>query len=285
MGFVPVTLRTAVVFLCFFSAVAKFKTLNRTYPYFNNSMTTEAKAELILQNHAVLNQDALQVTPDSANPLVFGLQNQSGRVMFHQRFKLWDGDVNSNSAVASFNTSFLVNMFPNNGTPGEGLAFLIAPTIDIPQNSYGQYLGLTNATTDNQTSNGIVAVELDTVQQNFDIDKNHKYNGDEKIIRIYIAKQEGKDDPTPPMPENPIIERKLDLRTTVNQHSYFGFAASTGTLIQLNCVRRWNLTVTYIPEPKGPLMTIFYSALGFRWWWGWWRWRRISVTIYTRKGW
>ncbi|XP_023747646.1 probable L-type lectin-domain containing receptor kinase S.5 [Lactuca sativa] len=296
MGLVPVTLRTAVIFLCFFSAVAKFKTLNRTYPYFNNSMTTEAKAELILQNHAVLSQDALQVTPDSANPLVFGLQNQSGRVMFYQKFKLWDGDVNSNSAVASFNTSFLVNMFPNNGTPGEGLAFLIAPTIDIPQNSYGQYLGLTNATTDNQTSNGIVAVELDTVQQNFDIDKNHiglnihsirsvvsesltpknitlvtgpipsfeniwvQYNGDEKIIRIYIAKQMGKDDPTPPMPENPIIERKLDLRTTVNQHSYFGFAASTGTLIQLNCVRRWNLTVTYIPEPKGPLMTILLSV-------------------------
>ncbi|KAF5765267.1 putative legume lectin domain, concanavalin A-like lectin/glucanase domain superfamily [Helianthus annuus] len=163
--------------------------------------------------------------------------------------------------------------------------------------SYGQYLGLTNDTTDNQSTNDIVAIELDTVKQDFDIDKNHiglnihsirsvvskplnpenitlapnastpafhniwiHYNGVEKIIRIYIAKQLDKDSSTPPMPETPIIEYNLDLRNTVNQNSYFGFAASTGTQTELNCVRRWNITVEYFPGPKSPLSVIMRSV-------------------------
>ncbi|KAI3717084.1 hypothetical protein L1987_68433 [Smallanthus sonchifolius] len=215
--------------------------------------------------------------------------------MFRRKFKLWDGDENSNSSVASFNTSFLVNIAPQNGTQGEGLAFLIAPTVDIPENSYGQYLGLTNATTDKQTTNGIVAVELDTVNQTFDNDSNHiglnihsiesvvskpltpeniilasstpafhniwvQYSGVEKIIRVYIASQPDKDSPTPPMPNTPIIQHSLDLRKTVNSESYIGFAASTGTEYQLNCVRRWNITVEYIPGPKSPLMAILLGV-------------------------
>ncbi|KAI3824220.1 hypothetical protein L1987_05670 [Smallanthus sonchifolius] len=212
--------------------------------------------------------------------------NQSGRVMFRRKFMLWD---DSNSSVASFNTSFLVNIFPLDNSHGEGLAFLIAPTIDIPNNSHGPYLGLTNATTNNQATNGIVAVELDTVKQNFDNDSNHiglnihsirsvvskplspenitlvssafhniwiQYNGVQKIIRVYIASQPNKTSPTPPMPNTPIIEHPLDLRKTVNQSSYIGFAASTGIQTQLNCVLRWNITVEYIPGPKSLLMAI-----------------------------
>ncbi|KAM0055201.1 putative protein kinase RLK-Pelle-L-LEC family [Helianthus debilis subsp. tardiflorus] len=287
------TVRTAVIFLCFFSAAAKFKTFKQSYHTFNKSLEDLANSELQFENHAKVSQEALQVTPDTANnPTVFNLQNQSGRVMFRQSFKLWDGDVRSNSEVASFNTSFLVNIYPQNGT-AEGLAFLIAPSITIPDNSYGQYLGLTNATTDNQTTNGIVAVELDTYKQPFDIDNNHiglnihsiqsvvskpltpenitlvpdastpafhniwiHYNGVEKIIRVYIADQPQKTSPTPPMPGTPIIEYNLDLRKTVNRDSYLGFAASTGTETELNCVLQWNITVEYLPGPKSPVMAI-----------------------------
>lgn len=294
---VPVTLRTAVIFLCFFSAVAKFETFNRSFPTFNDSKEAEANAELNFEYASDISREALQITPTlDINSQVYSIENKTGRVMFRQRFRLWNGGVNSNATVASFSTSFLVNMFPiNNSVPGEGLAFLIAPTVEVPENSHGQYLGLTNATTDNQTSNGIIAVELDTVKQSFDIDNNHiglnihsvrsvasvsltplnitlapdppafhniwvEYNGTEKIIRIYIADQPGMDDPTPPKPAAPIIERKLDLRTTVQQHSYFGFAASTGTLVELNCIRRWNITVTYFPEPEGPWLKILLGV-------------------------
>ncbi|KAI3824221.1 hypothetical protein L1987_05671 [Smallanthus sonchifolius] len=167
------------------------------------------------------NETAL-VTSETAN-IEFNHRNQSGRVMFRRKFMLWD---DSNSSVASFNTSFLVNIFPQNNSHGEGLAFLIAPTIDIPNNSHGPYLGLTNATTNNQATNGIVAVELDTVKQNFDNDSNHIGLNIHSVSSV-ISK--------PLTPENIILASK--------QH-------------QLNCVLRWNLTVEYIPGPKSPWMAI-----------------------------
>ncbi|KAK9064967.1 hypothetical protein SSX86_016350 [Deinandra increscens subsp. villosa] len=295
---VATALRTTVIFLSLFSAVAKFKTFTQSYHTFNKSLEELATSELQFEKDAKISQDALQITPDSGNHnSVFDLRNRSGRVMFRRKFNLWDGDVNSNSPVASFNTSFLLNISPINGTtPGEGLAFLIAPAVDVPENSHGEYLGLTNATTDNQTINGIVAVELDTLKQNFDIDNNHiglnihsirsvvskslpenitvasdgrspafhniwiQYNGVEKIIRVYIAGQPERASPTPPMPETPIIEYKLDLRRTVNQNSYLGFAASTGGQTELNCILQWNITVEYLPGPKSPLLAILLGV-------------------------
>lgn len=294
----PATITTAVIFLCFCAAVAKLDTYSHFYHTFNKSLEEEATSDLKFENYAKIANDALQVTPDTSNnAAVFDLRNQSGRVMFRRRFQLWDGGAGDNSTVASFNTSFLINMSPvNNTVPGEGLAFLIAPTIDIPGNSYGQYLGLTNATDDGQSTNGVVAVELDTIKQSFDVDNNHiglnihsirsvisksltpenitlapvataafhniwiQYNGVEKIIRVYIRDQPEKTSPTPPMPETPIIEYNLDLRTTVNRNSYFGFAASTGELIELNCVLQWNLTVNYFPGPKSPWMKILLGV-------------------------
>ncbi|KAI7734745.1 hypothetical protein M8C21_002998 [Ambrosia artemisiifolia] len=288
---IATTLKTTIIFLSIFSTHAKFKKFTRTYHTFNQTLESLANSELAFQNYARVSQEALQVTPDTGNVnTVFDLRNQSGRIMFKQPFKLWDKD-----SIASFNTSFLVNIFPNNGTPGEGLAFLIAPTITIPDNSYGQYLGLTNQTLDNQTTNGVVAVELDTVKQTFDVDDNHiglnihtirsvvsksltplnitlatetpsfhniwiRYNGSEKVIRVYIADQPTKTSPTPPMPKTPIIEYELDLSKTVSRESYIGFAASTGTLIELNCVLQWNITVEHIAGPKSRLPTILIAV-------------------------
>lgn len=288
------TLKIAVLFLCIATTAAKFETFTRNYHTFNRSMIDQARNELKPENYATVNNDALQITPDTSNPGVFPMENQSGRIMFFRKFKLWDGKDDSNSTVASFNTSFLVNMFPypvNSSTPGEGLAFVIAPSLGIPANSYGQYLGLTNEDTDNLTTNGILAVELDTVKQSFDPDNNHiglnihsvrsvasesltplnitlapatpafhnvwiRYDGRAKVIRVYIADQPQKTSPTPPIPTKPIIEYNLDLRKVVNKESYFGFAASTGTLVELNCVLQWNVSIEYIPGPKSPAMKI-----------------------------
>ncbi|KAK9074834.1 hypothetical protein SSX86_003153 [Deinandra increscens subsp. villosa] len=287
-----VALKTAVIFLSFVSAVAKLQQFHRTFHTFNKTLEEQATSELNFQNYALVNQNALQLTPDTANNnAVFDLRNRSGRVMFRQPFKLWEGDANSNDVVASFSVSFLVNMFPVNGTPGEGLAFLITPTITIPDNSYGQYLGLTNQTLDNLTTNGILAVELDTVKQPFDPDDNHiglnvhsvrsvvsrsltplnitlappepkfhnvwiQYDGVSKVIRVYIADQPLIDSPTPPMPETPIIQYSLDLRKTVYRESYFGFAAATGTSVELNSVLQWNITIYQEPRPKSLALTI-----------------------------
>ncbi|KAF4384626.1 hypothetical protein F8388_003933 [Cannabis sativa] len=232
---------------------------------------------------ATISNGALQVTPDSAGN--FTLANRAGRIFFNQSFKLWD---ESSNKVASFNTSFLFNMFRVNGskTPGEGLAFLIAPNnVDLPPGSSGQYLGLTNATTDGNPSNKIVAVELDTVKQSFDPDDNHlglninsvksiktvklsdfgieivpvgtrlhmvwiQYDGVSKRLSVFLAEQKQEPDLSfviQPRPSKPLLTADLDLSKVVNQNSYLGFAASTGDSYQLNCVLRWNLTVEKLP--------------------------------------
>ncbi|KAI8542813.1 hypothetical protein RHMOL_Rhmol08G0168600 [Rhododendron molle] len=65
-----------------------------------------------LENSAAVANDALQLTTDyKANYSTLlnpPLENQSGRVMLKQRFKLWERGYNETSdRVASFNSSFL----------------------------------------------------------------------------------------------------------------------------------------------------------------------------------
>lgn len=286
-----------VIFLCCLlqvinSVAAKLETFDQTYGPFDD--VPKYHEIFAVVKPAAISNGALQVTPDSASE-GFNKKNISGRVLLRRKFKLWDGgddDIGSNdSRVASFNSSFLINIGPLNNTSGEGLAFLIAPDLNLPPNSFGQYLGLTNATTDGNRTNNVVAVELDTVKQDFDPDDNHigidirgvqsvnatsltpygitlaseperffniwvQYDGVKKVMEVYIAEQATKEGPTPPRPSTPILRSDLDLRLVSNKYSYFGFAASTGNTSQLNCVLRWNLTVQYFPDDKGPWLTI-----------------------------
>ncbi|KAK9164823.1 hypothetical protein Scep_000014 [Stephania cephalantha] len=237
--------------------------------------------ELSVVPPATISNGALQITPDSANG-GFNLQHTSGRILYSKRrFKLWEGIPNTSSEkIASFTTSFNINIyrFPNS-TPGEGFAFIIAPDLEVPTNSHGQFLGLTNATTDGSPNNRLVAVELDTVKQDFDPDDNHmgldlnsvrsnktfnlsahgiqispqvpknytvwiRYDRQRRLT-AYMA-EEGQ-----PMPPNPIMNESLNLRDYVSQYSYFGFSASTGNLTQLNCVLGWNLTVEMLERSEG----------------------------------
>ncbi|KAL5707336.1 hypothetical protein ACHQM5_025395 [Ranunculus cassubicifolius] len=230
------------------------------------------------------NPGALQITPDSMNN-AFSLQNKSGRAVLSRPFKLWDGEANNSTSdkVASFNSTYLINIYnpSNTSSPGEGFAFIIAPDLTIPSASEGQYLGLTNATTDGNSSNYLIAVELDTQKNDFDPDDNHmglninsirsnktvsltrngitiisdpdtaanwtvwvQYDGVEKELKVYMAAQ------GMPRPRTPLMDEKLNIRDYVKQESYFGFAASTGNWTQLNCVLGWNLTVEILPKEK-----------------------------------
>ncbi|KAL9328343.1 hypothetical protein ACSQ67_003346 [Phaseolus vulgaris] len=222
---------------------------------------------------AAINLEALQVTPDSTGNV--SLANRSGRVFFNTPFTLWDDQDSLDGKLVSFNTSFLINVYrPKNETPGEGMAFFIAPSPSTPPlNSHGEFLGLTNASTDGNRTNQIVAVELDTVKQDFDPDDNHigldingvrsnvtvsltplgfeiapnvtrlhvlwvEYHGDRRVIDVYIAEQADKDAPIVAKPAKPVLSSSLDLKQVVNRVSYFGFSASTGDNVELNCVLR-----------------------------------------------
>ncbi|KAM7275074.1 hypothetical protein ACFE04_016940 [Oxalis oulophora] len=271
---------TTVIFILLITTtftVINSKTLDYKFGPFNGS----DYVTLDVISPATISNTALQVTPDSAGN--FTLTNTSGRVFFKPKFKLWEDNGNGVIKTASFNTSYLINIYRLNGsTPGEGLAFLISPDLTLPLNSYGQYLGLTNATTDGHSDNHLIAVELDTVKQDFDPDNNHlglningvvsnktvslsdlgiqlapnatvfhmvwiEYDGESNRLDVYMAEQTEKY-PVQSQPDKPILTANIDLKSIVNQYSYFGFAAATSNNIELHCVLRWNLTVEVLSE-------------------------------------
>ncbi|KAG9129122.1 hypothetical protein Leryth_006391 [Lithospermum erythrorhizon] len=300
MRFLSSNLKTTLIILFILLhlvAAQKLKTFTIEYHTFNATHYDF----LVAEGSATITNEALQVTPESVNA-DFNMFHNSGRFVLRRSFRLYDGDIPSgngtnNMVVASFNTSFLTNIYrPENDTAAEGLAFVIVPDLEIPLNSSGQYLGLTNSTTDGNSTNKFIAVEIDTFKQEFDPDGNHigidinsiiseknesltphgfeiapigakffnfwiDYDGVSKIMQVYIAQQAEKKGSTPPKPSSPILEYgNLDLRKYVNEYSYFGFSASTGDHTQLNCVRRWNFTVHYFPEDKKPWIHIALAS-------------------------
>jgi hypothetical protein len=149
----------------------------------------------------------------------------------------------------------------------------------MPAASFGQWLGLTNADTDGNHTNQIVAIEFDTEKQDYDPDDNHiglninsvrsnktisldvhgiklspeestnhsvwvQYNGKSKLMKVYMAKQGEQ------KPEKPLLSETINLKNYVNQQSYFGFAASTGDYpeIELHCVLKWSLEVDVLKK-------------------------------------
>ncbi|GAV84800.1 Pkinase domain-containing protein/Lectin_legB domain-containing protein [Cephalotus follicularis] len=231
-----------------------------------------------------INYPALQLTPDTTNDASIALlYNKSGRIMYHRPFRLWLSD--EDDMMASFNTTFVVNFFrKSDWDAGHGFAFLIAPNHTVPEASYGQWLGLTNATTDGNEDNHFVAIEFDTEKQYFDPDDNHlglninsiksrsiislnasnsnitispdpgqatnytvwvQYDGMSKLMEVYMVKEDQ------PKPQQPLLNQTINLKKYLKQDSYFGFAASTGEpQIQLNCVLKWSLDIDVLQQEK-----------------------------------
>lgn len=251
----------------------------KSFSFIGFDVEKNASSFLFTRPTSSIDQNALQITPDNENQ-DNGYNNKSGRVMYREPYKLWSSD-RPDDAIASFNTYFVINMYRKDGwESGEGLAFLIAPSHHVPVGSHGQWMGLTNVTTDGKPENRIVAIEFDTRQQGFDPDSNHiglninsvnstktvplskfgielsplpttnnsvwiHYNGESKVIEVYMVK-EGDN-----KPETPLLKETIDLRHFVEQVSYFGFAGSTGDPgVQFNCVTQWKFEVEVFPSKK-----------------------------------
>ncbi|XP_058180562.1 probable L-type lectin-domain containing receptor kinase S.5 [Rhododendron vialii] len=285
---------TVVMLLCFTAVDAlHLETFTATYGPFDSSYSKifGFEGSATIDNNALIltpNSDYQKgLTPRPTG-------NLYGRVRLYKQFMLWGQYYNKTSdRVASFNSSFLFSVYPlgGNTSPGEGLAFILVPFWNRALTySYGQYLGLTGLGMDGSSYNSLLAIEFDNVKQEFDPDANHvglninsirsnvtasltplgielapegqarfynvwvQYDGVHKVIEVYIARQGELEGETPSRPDSPVLKSILDLREVLNQHSYFGFSASTGHNAQLNCILRWNLTVEYYsedaPEPE-----------------------------------
>ncbi|XP_030465675.2 probable L-type lectin-domain containing receptor kinase S.5 [Syzygium oleosum] len=239
---------------------------------------------------ATIANKALQLTPDSAGNV--SLNDLCGRILFKKDFKLWDGPSIAPTKLASFNTSFLINIFrvSNTSAPGESLAFVIAPDLNLPAGSSGGYPGLT----DGLASNRLLAIEFDNSKQDYHPDVNYiglyinsvrsnqtvsladrgfyfasngtkffhvwiDYDGGRKLLEVYMTKGDAST-PTKPKPASPIMNASLNTSTLVSQNSYFGFAASTRENVKLNSVLAWNLTVEELPKGMPAKLMIGLAA-------------------------
>lgn len=237
---------------------------------------------------ASITNGALLLTPDLTPNTYFN--NRVGRVLYNRSFTLWDGDRDSPS-VASFNTTFLINMYPlEKNDTGEGMAFIIAPDLTVPTLSDGRYLGLTNPSADGKATNRLLAIEFDSCRDDTsDPDGNHigvninsihskktvslsnfnitlapinymtifhkvwiHYDGHNKTLAVYIADLSEQYQRVP-MPESPVLTvEALDLSSIVNKESFIGFSASNGAgALQLNSVLSWNITIEVIEALGG----------------------------------
>ncbi|XP_047044740.1 probable L-type lectin-domain containing receptor kinase S.5 [Lolium rigidum] len=264
---------------------------NYTYPSFQrNEYDPSTLGEL---KDATINGGALQLTPDTRNNIGY-LQHKSGSVLLKHPFKLWrklpEDELPANTTgagrfrVASFNTTFTMNVFYEGPVPGEGLAFVIAPSLaGPPLGSDDGFLGLTNATLQaaGPAANRFVAVEFDTFNQSYDPSDNHvgldigsvvsnvtanladfnitiathpknsanytvwiQYDGLARNITVYMVAQ-GRSKPA-----TPVLAAPLDLSQHVPEHAYIGFSGSTGAAYELNCILDWTLWIETFPEDK-----------------------------------
>lgn len=233
--------------------------------------------------NSTMSSRALQVTLDTSNSdPQYPRQNISGRSLLKESFRLYRGN-----KTASFTSSFVFNIQPKSGSGGEGLAFIITSDDYLPDNSYGKWLGLFNASTNGSSSSKVLAVEFDTRKSpgTNDPDGNHvginvnginsinftsldqvnltgdyngktnyyvqaliEYDGQTKKLDVYVAKN------NTPMPTKPVVSSIIDLSTILDQKAYFGFSASTGVDTELNCVISWNFSIDPVSLPNRTLV-------------------------------
>ncbi|KAK1327124.1 putative L-type lectin-domain containing receptor kinase S.5 [Acorus calamus] len=208
---------------------------------------------------------ALQITPDTSNPDLNYTANKSGRVLYKETFKLWKKD---RTIIASFDTNFTINIYPLTNPGGEGLAFILTNNPDLPMNSSGRWLGITNYTMNHSPLNYIVAVEFDTSKSyTDDVDGNHlginvdgidsmvqytltdfgvnlsstsdvsvniRYDGASRLLNINISMAANSTSRSVSLP--------IDLSLFLLQDVYVGFAGSTSNRTQLNCVKSWSFS-------------------------------------------
>ncbi|XP_023639175.1 L-type lectin-domain containing receptor kinase V.7 isoform X2 [Capsella rubella] len=155
------------------------------------------------------------------------------------------GQVFNNVPLPFKNRSFNVNFFfaiitEHKQLASHGMAFVLSPTSGLPGASSDQYLGLFNKTNNGNTSNHVIAIELDIHKDDEfgDIDDNHvgmvmrlsiAYSQPDKQLNVTLCPA---DFILPP--KKPLMSLNRDLSQYLLEDAYTGFTASTGSMRALH---------------------------------------------------
>ncbi|XP_030542446.2 L-type lectin-domain containing receptor kinase IV.1-like isoform X1 [Rhodamnia argentea] len=187
----------------------------------------------------------------------------------------------ANGSVYSFSTMFVFGMvyeYPPLG--GYGFAFVLAPRREFPGALPSYYFGLFNETDNGNSSNHIVAVEFDTIQNHEfnDINDNHvgiDVNGltsvksalagytaspgavftnlslmSGKAMQVWVhydGSQKQFNVTLSPIdvekPKTPLLSLSIDLSPIIMETMYVGFSSSTGSLVTSHYIVGWSFKV------------------------------------------
>ncbi|MED6203867.1 hypothetical protein PIB30_003607 [Stylosanthes scabra] len=223
--------------------------------------------------------NALQVTPDS-NSMI----DRSGRAFYNKPFRLWRKKKNR---IASFNSTFVLNINPHTSPGGEGLAFILTANTALPNNSSGEWLGIVNATTNGTSEAGILAVEFDT-RKSFPEDGNDNHvgininsinsiqqvsllskginisSGLDVTMRVeyvnYSISVYGYMTDETSSQELLLVSSPLNLSSYLDEEVYVGFSASTSNYTELNCVRSWEFNGEDIGHDNKNLLWVWIAV-------------------------
>ncbi|KAJ0088297.1 hypothetical protein Patl1_31407 [Pistacia atlantica] len=125
-----------------------------------------------------LDGDASIIRPSGLLRLTKRSNNVIGHTFYVNPIQMFEKNSSSSAQNAySFSTTFVFEIVsPSSGHGGYGLAFLLAPSKQLPGADSGHYLGIFNPTNDGKASNHVIFVEFDTVngfKGESDDDGNH----------------------------------------------------------------------------------------------------------------
>ncbi|CAH8383736.1 unnamed protein product [Eruca vesicaria subsp. sativa] len=200
----------------------------------------------------------------------------------------------TNGTVPSFSVTFFFAIVPEHKHKGShGMAFVISPTRGIPGASADQYLGIFNKANNGNSSNHIIAVELDIHKDDEfgDIDDNHVgininnmrsiksapagyFDKDGqfrnislisgKLLRVTILYNGEKKQLNVTLsspeeayyPEKPLLSLNQDLSPYVLENMYMGFSASTGLVGAMHYMWTWFVLGNHsVPDLDFPIPT------------------------------
>jgi interleukin-1 receptor-associated kinase 1 len=232
-------------------ASATLAVLILCYPTFDAA----SEADFSFSPGSGIANGSLQITPITGD-----ISHRSGRVCYaREKLKLWNSE---RTALTSFRTEFVLNILPRNGT-GEGMAFILTNNPELPANSSGQWLGVTNGRTDGSPANRIVAVEFDTRKSGVDdLDGNHvgldvnsvRSVSTYPLTNLSIVLASGSDVSVSIQYDGAVLSVVAvqtytfmyswagDLSRYLTENITVGFAASTGEFTELNQIKSWNFT-------------------------------------------